>query len=52
MFSIIWEVEPDEISKIQVKMQHNFETAVIQTKIDHQQFEILLTLVNNGMTTI
>lgn len=52
ILAIMWGVEPDEIAEIPVKIEHNFETPVIQTEIDPEQFEMLMTLVNNGMTTI
>ena len=52
ILALMWGVEPDEIAEIPVKIEHNFETPVIQTGIDPEQFEMLMTLVNNGMTTI
>ena len=48
----MWGVEPDEIAEIPVKIEEDFGTPVIQKESDHEQFEMLMTLVNNGMTTI
>ena len=50
--AIMWGVEPEEIAEIPVKIEHNFETQVIQTEIDREQAEMLMTLCNNGITPI
>ena len=47
----MWGVERGEIAVIPIKRQPNHETPVIQTGIDPEQFEMLMSLVNNGMTT-
>ena len=48
----MWGVEPVEMAENPVKVDHNYETPVVQTEIDPEQFEMLMTLVNNGMTTM
>jgi len=51
ILAIIWDLEPEEVAKIPIKMEHNFETPVIQTEVNADQFEMMMTLVNNGMTS-
>ena len=50
--AIMWGVGPNEIAEIPFKIEHNVETTVIQTEIDPEQWEKLMTLGNNGRTTI
>ena len=51
ILAIMWGVEPDEIAEITCEIDHNVEPPVIQTEIDPELFEMLMTLVNHGMTT-
>ena len=48
----MWGVEPAKVEEIPAKIEHNFETPVIHTEIDPEQFEMLWTQVNNEMTTM
>lgn len=52
ILAIMFDVEPNEVTKVPVKISHNFETPVIQTEIDPAQFDIMMQLVNTGVTTI
>lgn len=52
ILAIMYNLEPREVSKVPIKIEHNFETPVIQTEIDPAQFEMMMTLVNSGATTL
>ena len=52
ILAVMFDVEPDEVNSIPIKMEHNFETPVIETQVDEAQFEIMMTLVNSGAITM
>ena len=52
ILAIMFDVEPRDASTIPVKLEHNFETPVIQTEIDPVQFDMLMQLVNIGSITM
>lgn len=52
ILAIMWNVEPRDVASVPMKIEHNFETPVIQTEVDPAQFEMMMTLVNNGVTTM
>lgn len=52
ILAIMFDVEPRDVIGIPIKLKHNFETPVIQTEVDPQQFNIMMQLVNAGATTL
>lgn len=46
ILAVIFDVEPRDVISIPVKLKHNFETPVIQTEVDPDQFDIMMNLVN------
>ena len=52
ILAIMWDVEPRDVIEVPVKMEHNFETPVIQTEVDPVQFDIMMQLVNSGNVTM
>ena len=52
ILAIIWGIEPRDVEKIPMRIEHNFETPVIQTEVDPAQFEMMMKLVNGGVTTM
>lgn len=52
ILAILWEVEPEEASKIPVKLLHNFEKPTVSIPIDPNEWNIMMMLVDNGFTTM
>jgi hypothetical protein len=48
----MFDVEPRHVTKVPVTINMDFETPTIQTEIDPAQFNIMMQLVNMGVTTI
>jgi hypothetical protein len=52
VLAIMFEVEPKEVAKVPVKMEHNFETPVIETEVDPAKFNMMMQLVQMGAITM
>lgn len=52
ILAIMFDVEPRDAAKIPVKMQHDFETPVIETEVDPAKFDMMMQLVNAGATSM
>ena len=51
ILSIMFDVEPRDVTDVPVRLLHKFETAVIQTEISSEKFNMNMNLVDRGMTT-
>lgn len=52
ILSIMWDVEPGNASQLPVRLEHNFETPVIETEVDPAQFNMMMNLVDRDITTM
>lgn len=52
IIAIMFGVEPRQAGKTPVKLEHNFETPVIEAAIDPEQFNIMMQLVQSGLITV
>jgi len=52
VLAIMFDLEPKEIAKLPVKMEHHFETPVIETEVDPAKFNMMMQLVQMGAVTI
>ena len=52
ILAILFDVEPQEVNKIPIKINHNYEKPNIATPPDATQWNIHMFLVENGFTTM
>lgn len=51
VLAILWEVEPEQVSNVPVKLLHRFEKPNISTPITKDEWEVMMTLLANNKTT-
>ena len=52
VLAVIFDVEPRDVGTVPVKMEHDFETPVIETEVDPAKFNMMMQLVNMGAVTM
>ncbi len=52
ILSILFDVEPKAVNTVPVKLEHHFETPVIETEVDPAKFNMMMQLVQIGAVTI
>ena len=52
ILAIMWDVEPSDVVKVPMRLEHNFETPTIETAVDPAQFNMMMNLVDRGDTTM
>lgn len=52
VLAIMFNVEPNEVGKVPVKMEHDFETPTIETDVDPAKFNMMMQLVQMGVVPL
>jgi hypothetical protein len=52
VLAVMFDVEPRDVGTVPVKIEHDFETPVIETEVDPAKFNMMMQLVNMGAITM
>lgn len=52
VLAVMFDVEPRDVSKVPIRIMHNFETPVIEVATDPAQFNMMMNLVDRGASTM
>jgi len=52
LLAIMWDIEPSDVTIVPVRLEHQFETPVIETEVDPEQFDMMMNLVDRNATTM